>query len=136
NIPVCHGDPHGSAICVAAALYNALRIVGKNITEVRLTACGAGAAALACLNLLVSMDLPREHITVCDIHGVVYTGRTVEMDPYKSEFAVDTNKRTLGEALVEAVIFLGCSGPGALKPEKVEMMSEQPIFLPLSNPSP
>ncbi|WP_334128654.1 NADP-dependent malic enzyme [Sneathiella sp.] len=136
NIPVFHDDQHGTAICVAAAIYNALRIVGKDITEVRLTACGAGAAALACLNLLVSMGLPREHITVCDIHGVVYTGRTVEMDPYKAEFAVDTNKRTLGEAMVGADIFLGCSGPGALKSEMVETMAEQPIILALANPTP
>tara|TARA_R100000005_G_scaffold89421_1_gene59959 strand:- start:8631 stop:10958 length:2328 start_codon:yes stop_codon:yes gene_type:complete len=136
NIPVFHDDQHGTAICVAAAIYNALRIVEKDIAEVKLTACGAGAAALACLNLLVSLGLPRENITVCDIHGVVYQGREIEMDPYKSKFAIETNKRTLGEAMVGADIFLGCSGPGALKPEMVETMTDRPIILALANPTP
>ncbi|MDF2366962.1 phosphate acyltransferase, partial [Sneathiella sp.] len=136
NIPVFHDDQHGTAICVAAAVYNALRVVEKDIAEVKLTACGAGAAALACLNLLVSLGLPRENITVCDIHGVVYEGRTVEMDPYKSVFAIETNKRTLGEAMEGADIFLGCSGPGALKPEMVATMADKPIILALANPTP
>ncbi|WP_374973913.1 malic enzyme-like NAD(P)-binding protein, partial [Spongiibacter marinus] len=97
NIPVFHDDQHGTAICVAAAVYNALRVVDKNIEDVRLAACGAGAAALACLKLLVSMGLPLENIIVSDIHGVVYEGREIEMDPYKSKFAAKTDKRTLAE---------------------------------------
>ncbi|MCR9215230.1 MAG: NADP-dependent malic enzyme [Proteobacteria bacterium] len=136
NIPVFHDDQHGTAICVAAAIYSALRIVEKDIAEVKLTACGAGAAALACLNLLVSLGLPKENITVCDIHGVVYQGREIEMDPYKSVFAVDTDKRSLADAMKGADIFLGCSGPGALKKEMVETMAEQPIILALANPTP
>ncbi|MEH6527495.1 MAG: NADP-dependent malic enzyme [Sneathiella sp.] len=136
NIPVFHDDQHGTAICVAAAVYSALRIVDKDISEVRLTACGAGAAALACLNLLVSLGLTKENITVCDIHGVVYVGREVEMDPYKSVFAVNTDKRTLSDAVVDADIFLGCSGPGALKAEMIATMAEQPIILALANPTP
>jgi len=136
KIPVFHDDQHGTAICVGAAVYNALRVVDKDIGSVRLTACGAGAAALACLNLLVSLGLPRENITVCDLHGVVYEGRTVEMDPYKSVFAVKTEHRTLDDAIEGADIFLGCSGPGALKPEMVAKMGERPIILALANPTP
>ncbi|PHQ66186.1 MAG: NADP-dependent malic enzyme [Sneathiella sp.] len=136
KIPVFHDDQHGTAICVAAAVYNALRIVDKDIAKVKLTACGAGAAALACLGLLVTLGLPRENITVCDLHGVVYKGRKVEMDPYKSVFAIDTDKRTLAEAMVGVDIFLGCSGPGALKADMVASMAEKPIVLALANPTP
>ncbi|GLQ07738.1 NADP-dependent malic enzyme [Sneathiella chinensis] len=136
NIPVFHDDQHGTAICVAAAVYNALRVVGKDIGKVKLAACGAGAAALACLKLLVSLGLPKENIVVSDIHGVVYEGREVEMDPYKSEFAVDTNMRTLSEAVKDADIFLGCSGPGALTKDMVATMGERPIILALANPTP
>lgn len=136
NIPVFHDDQHGTAICVAAAVYNALRVVGKDIKDVRLAACGAGAAALACLKLLVSLGLPKEHILVSDIHGVVYEGREVEMDPYKSVFAAKTNKRTLAEAVEGADIFLGCSGPGALSKEMVATMADQPIIMALANPTP
>ncbi|WP_169544754.1 NADP-dependent malic enzyme [Sneathiella aquimaris] len=136
NIPVFHDDQHGTAICVAAAVYNALRVVGKNIEDVKLAACGAGAAALACLNQLVSLGLPKENIIVSDIHGVVYEGREIEMDPYKSAFAVKTNKRVLAEAVEGADIFLGCSGPGALTKEMVATMAERPIIMALANPTP
>ncbi|WP_169568563.1 NADP-dependent malic enzyme [Sneathiella limimaris] len=136
NIPVFHDDQHGTAICVAAAVYNALRVVGKDIGQVRLAACGAGAAALACLRLLVSLGLPKENIIVSDIHGVVYKGREIEMDPYKSDFAVETNKRVLAEAVEGADIFLGCSGPGALTKEMVATMAERPIIMALANPTP
>ncbi|WP_025899864.1 NADP-dependent malic enzyme [Sneathiella glossodoripedis] len=136
NIPVFHDDQHGTAICVAAAVYNALRVVGKDIKDVRVAACGAGAAALACLKLLVSLGLPKEHIIVSDIHGVVYKGREIEMDPYKSAFAVDTDQRTLAEAVVGADIFLGCSGPGALSKEMVATMADRPIIMALANPTP
>ncbi|MFT6556552.1 NADP-dependent malic enzyme [Sneathiella sp.] len=136
NIPVFHDDQHGTAICVAAAVYNALRVVGKNIEDVKLAACGAGAAALACLNQLVSLGLPKENIIVSDIHGVVYEGREIEMDPYKSAFAVKTNKRVLAEAVEGADIFLGCSGPGALTKDMVATMAERPIIMALANPTP
>ncbi len=136
NIPVFHDDQHGTAICVAAAVYNALRVVDKDIGKVRLAACGAGAAALACLKLLVSLGLPKENIIVSDIHGVVYEGREVEMDPYKSDFAVKTDKRKLAEVVEGADIFLGCSGPGALTKEMVATMAEQPIIMALANPTP
>jgi len=136
NIPVFHDDQHGTAICVAAAVYNGLRVVEKDIKDVKLAACGAGAAALACLNLLVSLGLPKENIIVSDLHGVVYEGREVEMDPYKSVFAVKTNKRTLSEAINGADIFLGCSGPGALTKEMVKTMAEKPIIMALANPTP
>jgi len=136
NIPVFHDDQHGTAICVAAAVYNALRVVEKDIKDVRLAACGAGAAALACLRLLVSLGLPKENIIVSDIHGVVYEGREVEMDPYKSDFAVKTDKRVLAEAVDGADIFLGCSGPGALTKEMVVTMADKPIIMALANPTP
>lgn len=136
NIPVFHDDQHGTAICVAAAVYNGLRVVGKDIKDVKLAACGAGAAALACLNLLVSLGMPKENITVSDLHGVVYEGREIEMDPYKSVFAVKTNKRQLSEAVDGADIFLGCSGPGALTQDMVKTMAEKPIILALANPTP
>jgi malate dehydrogenase (oxaloacetate-decarboxylating)(NADP+) len=136
NIPVFHDDQHGTAICVAAAVYNGLRIVGKNIEDVKLAACGAGAAALACLRLLVSLGLKKENIIVSDIHGVVYEGREIEMDPYKSDFAIKTNKRVLAEAVEGADIFLGCSGPGALTKEMVSTMGEKPIIMALANPTP
>lgn len=136
NIPVFHDDQHGTAICVAAAVYNALRVVEKDIKDVRLAACGAGAAALACLRLLVSLGLPKENIIVSDIHGVVYEGREIEMDPYKSDFAVKTDKRVLAEAVDGADIFLGCSGPGALSQDMVLTMADKPIIMALANPTP
>ncbi len=136
NIPVFHDDQHGTAICVTAAVYNALRVVGKDIKKVKLAACGAGAAALACLKLLVSMGLPKENIIVSDIHGIVYEGREIDMDPYKSVFAVKTDKRVLAEAVDGADIFLGCSGPGALTKEMVATMAERPIVMALANPTP
>jgi len=136
NIPVFHDDQHGTAICVAAAVYNALRIVEKDIKDVKLAACGAGAAALACLRLLVSLGLPKENIIVSDIHGVVYEGRKEEMDPYKADFAVKTDKRKLAEAVDGADIFLGCSGPGALSKDMVATMADKPIIMALANPTP
>ncbi|MEP5698191.1 MAG: NADP-dependent malic enzyme [Sneathiella sp.] len=136
NIPVFHDDQHGTAICVAAAVYNGLRVVDKDIKNVRLAACRAGAAALACLRLLVSLGLPKENIIVSDIHGVVYEGREVEMDPYKSDFAVKTDKRKLADAVEGADIFLGCSGPGALSQDMVKTMAEKPIIMALANPTP
>ncbi|MCG8490172.1 MAG: NADP-dependent malic enzyme [Sneathiellales bacterium] len=136
NIPVFHDDQHGTAICVAAAVYNALRIVEKDIKSVKLAACGAGAAALACLKLLVSLGLPKENIVVSDIHGVVFEGRKEEMDPYKADFAAKTDKRKLAEAVDGADIFLGCSGPGALSKDMVATMADKPIIMALANPTP
>jgi len=136
NIPVFHDDQHGTAIIVAAAVLNALKLVGKTLAQARLTASGAGAAALACLQLLVSLGLKRENVTISDIHGVVYVGRTELMDDYKARFAQDTQARTLGEALVGADIFLGLSAGGVLKPEMLKSMAPHPIVMALANPEP
>ncbi|HYQ91765.1 MAG TPA: malic enzyme-like NAD(P)-binding protein, partial [Candidatus Competibacteraceae bacterium] len=136
NIPVFHDDQHGTAIIVGAAVRNGLRVVGKSIKEVKLVASGAGAAALACLNLLVSLGLPRENITVTDKFGVVYKGRSEEMDPWKSVFAQETKARTLGEVIEGADIFLGLSAGGVLKPEMVQRMADRPLILALANPVP
>ena len=136
GIPVFHDDQHGTAICVAAAMTNGLRVVGKRLEEVRVVTAGAGAAALACLGLLVEMGLKREHVTVCDIHGVVYRGRTVEMDPYKARFARETEARTLAEAIAGADVFLGLSAPGVLSPEMLATMAAKPLVLALANPVP
>lgn len=136
NIPVFHDDQHGTAIIVGAAVKNALRIVGKDIKQVKLVASGAGAAALSCLNVLKHMGVPRENIVVTDIAGVVYKGRTEEMDEWKEVFAIETDKRTLGEVIEGADIFLGLSAPGVLKPEMVEKMGSQPIIFALANPEP
>lgn len=136
GIPVFHDDQHGTAIVVAAAIYNGLRVVEKQIDEVRLVASGAGAAALACLDLLVEMGMRRENITVTDIVGVVYEGRTEEMDPYKARYAVKSDKRTLAEVLPGADIFLGLSAAGVLKPEFLKEMAPRPLIMALANPTP
>jgi malate dehydrogenase (oxaloacetate-decarboxylating)(NADP+) len=136
SIPVMHDDQHGTAIVVAAAMVNALRIVGKDIGQVRLVASGAGAAALACLNLLVSVGIKRENIWVTDIKGVVYKGRNELMDPYKEIFAQETDKRTLAEVIPGADIFLGLSAPRVLTPEMVATMADKPIVFALANPTP
>jgi len=136
NIPVFHDDQHGTAIIVGSAVVNALDVVGKKIDEVKLVCSGAGAAALACLNLLCVMGLKRENVTVCDIVGVVYKGRTEEMDDYKGVYAQETAARTLGEVIEGADIFLGLSAPGVLKPEMVKTMGERPIIMALANPVP
>ena len=136
KIPVFHDDQHGTAIIVGAAVLNGLTVVGKDIGKVKLVASGAGAAALACLNLLVDMGLPRSNIVVTDIKGVVYRGRKEEMDPEKERFAVDTRARTLGEVIDGADIFLGLSAGGVLKPEMVKRMAARPLILALANPEP
>src|SRR3954471_24550268 len=109
KIPVFHDDQHGTAITVGAAIYNGLRVVDKKIDEVRLVASGAGAAALACLELLVKMGLAREHVTVTDLAGVVYRGRKELMDPDKERFAIETRSRTLDDVIAGADVFLGLS---------------------------
>ena len=136
KIPVFHDDQHGTAIIVGAAILNGLRVVGKKIEDVRLVASGAGAAALACLDLLVDMGMPVGNITVTDIVGVVYKGRNELMDPRKERFAQETDARTLGEVIAGADIFLGLSAPGVLKPAMVEKMAPSPLILALANPTP
>jgi malate dehydrogenase (oxaloacetate-decarboxylating)(NADP+) len=136
KIPVFHDDQHGTAIIVGAAIFNGLKVVGKDIRNVKLVVSGAGAAALACLGLLVKMGMPREHITVTDIKGVVYKGRKEEMDPDKEQYAIDTKARTLSEVIEGADVFLGLSAGRVLKPEMVKMMAERPLILALANPEP
>jgi malate dehydrogenase (oxaloacetate-decarboxylating)(NADP+) len=136
NIPVFHDDQHGTAITVAAAVVNGLELVGKPLSGIKLVASGAGAAALACLDLLVRMGLPQENIIVTDIAGVVHVGRNEQMDPYKERYAVDTEARILGEVIGGADVFLGLSAPGVLKPDMVERMAEAPLVLALANPTP
>jgi malate dehydrogenase (oxaloacetate-decarboxylating)(NADP+) len=136
KIPVFHDDQHGTAIIVAAALLNGLKVVDKDITRVKLVVSGAGAAALACLGLLVDLGLRRENVVVTDIKGVVYTGRKEDMDPDKERFAVETRARTLGEVIGGADIFLGVSAGGVLKPDMVKKMASRPLILALANPEP
>ncbi len=136
KVPVFHDDQHGTAIIVGAAILNGLKVVGKDITKVRLVVSGAGAAALACLKLLVDMGLRRENIVVTDLKGVVYRGRKEEMDPEKERFAVETGARTLSEVIDGADIFLGLSAGGVLKPDMVKRMAVRPLILALANPEP
>ncbi|GAA6118983.1 NADP-dependent malic enzyme [Acidovorax sp. FG27] len=136
NIPVFHDDQHGTAITVAAAMLNALKVVNKDIGEVRLVASGAGAAALACLNLLLKVGLKRENVFVTDLAGVVYEGRTELMDEDKIQFAQKTDLRTLGEVIEGADVFLGLSAGGVLKPAMVAKMAARPVIFALANPNP
>jgi malate dehydrogenase (oxaloacetate-decarboxylating)(NADP+) len=136
NIPVFHDDQHGTAITVGAALLNGLKVVGKDLREVKLVSSGAGAAALACLNLLIKLGMPRENIWATDLAGVVYEGRVELMDPDKAEFAQKTELRTLGEAIAGADIFLGLSAGGVLKAEMVAKMAAKPLIFALANPTP
>jgi malate dehydrogenase (oxaloacetate-decarboxylating)(NADP+) len=136
KIPVFHDDQHGTAIVVGAALLNALKVVGKPIGEVKLVASGAGAAALACLNLLLKLGLKREHIWVTDLAGLVWQGRAELMDDDKAQFAQPTALRTLAEAMPGADVFLGLSAGGVLKPEMVAAMAPRPVIFALANPTP
>ncbi len=135
-IPVFHDDQHGTAIIVSAAVLNAMEIAGKRIDEIRVVTSGAGAAALACLNLLVSMGVKRENITVTDIEGVVHVGREKLMDRWKSVYARETQARTLAEVIEGADVFLGLSAGGVLKPEMVTRMGPRPLIMALANPYP
>lgn len=136
NIPVFHDDQHGTAIIVSAAVFNGLRLVDKKLEDVKLVASGAGAASLACLNLLISMGLNRNNITVTDRDGVVYKGRPGELDRWKAPFAQETNARTLDDAIEGADIFLGLSAAGVLKQDMVKKMADTPIIMALANPTP
>ena len=137
KIPVFHDDQHGTAIISAAAVMNGLRIVNKKIEDVRLVASGAGAASIACLNLLVSLGMKRENITVCDSKGVIYKNRDSSMDDTKKQYAIEDNgQRSLADAIPNADIFLGCSVAGALTQEMVKTMGPNPLILALANPNP
>ena len=136
KIPVFHDDQHGTAIIVGAAVLNGLRVVGKAFADVKLVCSGAGAAALACLDLLVNLGIRRENIFVSDIKGVVYQGRTEEMDDNKVRYAQPTSARKLSEILPGADIFLGLSAARVLKPEWLAMMADKPLILALANPEP
>ena len=136
NIPVFHDDQHGTAIISAAALLNGLELVGKAIGEVTVAVSGAGAAAIACLDVMVGLGVSRERIFVCDSKGVIYQGRPGGLDESKQRYAQTTDKRTLADAVNGADVFLGCSAPGVLTAEMVKTMARQPIILALANPEP
>ncbi len=136
KIPVFHDDQHGTAIVVGAAILNGLKVVGKDITQVKLVASGAGAAALACLGMLVKLGMPKKNIWVTDLAGVVYAGRTELMDEDKIQFVQTTDARTLGEVIDGADVFLGLSAGGVLKPEMVKKMAAKPLIMALANPTP
>jgi malate dehydrogenase (oxaloacetate-decarboxylating)(NADP+) len=137
KIPVFHDDQHGTAIICTAAVLNGLRVVEKDISDVRLVASGAGAASIACLNLLVALGLKRHNIIVCDSRGVIYQGREENMAETKAAYAIaDNGMRTLADAIHGADIFLGCSGPGVLSQDMVKTMGSKPLILALANPEP
>ncbi|EPS2709027.1 NADP-dependent oxaloacetate-decarboxylating malate dehydrogenase [Cronobacter turicensis] len=137
NIPVFHDDQHGTAIICTAAVLNGLRVVQKNISDVRLVVSGAGASAIACMNLLVALGMQKHNIVVCDSKGVIYKGREENMAETKAAYAIDDNgKRTLGDVIEGADIFLGCSGPKVMTQEMVKKMAASPLILALANPEP
>jgi malate dehydrogenase (oxaloacetate-decarboxylating)(NADP+) len=136
KIPVFHDDQHGTAICVTAAVRNGLRIADKKIEDVKLVCSGAGAAAIACLNLLIEMGLKKENIIVNDRPGIIYKGRKEEMNPYNSAFAVETEARVLDDVIKDADVFLGVSAPGVLTQAHVKKMASNPLILALANPDP
>ncbi len=136
KIPVFHDDQHGTAIVVGAAILNGLKVVGKDPKKIKLVTSGAGAAALACLGLLVKLGIPRENIWVTDLAGVVYEGRTELMDEDKIQFVQKTSARTLAEVMKDADVFLGLSAGGVLKPDMVKSMAAKPLILALANPNP
>ncbi len=136
KIPVFHDDQHGTAIVVGAAFLNGLKVLGKDIKQVKLVTSGAGAAALACLSLLVKLGLPRENIWVTDLAGVVYEGRTELMDPDKAQFCQKTDQRSLREVIQGADVFLGLSAGGVLKADMVATMAARPMIFALANPTP
>ncbi|HSG89869.1 MAG TPA: malic enzyme-like NAD(P)-binding protein [Pseudomonadales bacterium] len=135
NIPVFHDDQHGTAICVAAGLHNALELQGKKLADVRVVCLGGGAAGNACLNLIIEMGVPRANVMAIDRQGVIHSGRS-DLPPYKAQFAVDTNCRTLADALHGADVFLGVSGANLLSPELLASMAPKPVIFALANPDP
>jgi len=136
KIPVFHDDQHGTAIVAAAAIYNGLRIVEKKFEDVKLVVSGAGAASIACVDLLVSMGLQKKNVRMIDRTGVIYAGRTEGMNPWKQGYAVETEDRTIADAIEGADLFMGLSGPGVLNAELLQKMGEKPIILAMSNPIP
>ena len=136
NIPVFHDDQHGTAIVVGAAATNALHVAGKRFEDIRIVSTGGGAAGIACLNVLLKLGVKRENVWLCDVHGLVYKGRSEDMTPQKEAFAQDTDLRTLDQVIEGADLFLGLSGPNVLKPEMVAKMSDRPIIFALANPTP
>ncbi|BES83672.1 bifunctional malic enzyme oxidoreductase/phosphotransacetylase [Pectobacterium araliae] len=137
KIPVFHDDQHGTAIICTAAVLNGLRVVEKKISDVRLVVSGAGAASIACLNLLVALGLQKHNIVVCDSRGVIFQGRDENMEETKAAYAIEDNgARKLADVIPDADIFLGCSGPGVLTPDMVKTMAPHPLILALANPEP
>ncbi|RPG49869.1 MAG: NADP-dependent malic enzyme [Gammaproteobacteria bacterium TMED1] len=136
SIPVFHDDQHGTAIVSAAAIYNGLKIVDKALEDVKLVVSGAGAASIACVDLLVGMGLNKDNVIMCDSKGVIYHGRQEGMNEWKEKYAVQTNARTLDDAMVDSDIFMGLSGPGVLSSEAVKTMADNPLVLAMSNPIP
>jgi malate dehydrogenase (oxaloacetate-decarboxylating)(NADP+) len=136
NIPVFHDDQHGTAIVVGAAATNALHVVGKKFEDIKIVSTGGGAAGIACLNMLLKLGVKRENVWLCDIHGLVYEGRTEDMNPIKSEYAQKTDLRTLDDVIPDADLFLGLSGPNVLTPEMVAKMADAPVIFALANPNP
>ena len=136
NIPVFHDDQHGTAIVVGAAATNALHVAGKRFEDIKIVSTGGGAAGIACLNMLLKMGVKRENVWLCDIHGLVYEGREVDMNPAKAAYAQPSDKRSLDDVIDGADLFLGLSGPGVLKPEHVQRMGDRPVIFALANPTP
>ncbi|WP_029007041.1 NADP-dependent malic enzyme [Azospirillum halopraeferens] len=136
KIPVFHDDQHGTAIVVGAAMLNGLKLVNKRAEDIKVVSTGGGAAGIACLDLMVALGVRRENVWLVDKHGLVYKGRTEDMNPYKDAYAKDTEARTLGDVIDDADLFLGLSGPKVLKPEMVKRMGTRPIIMALANPEP
>ena len=136
NIPVFHDDQHGTAIVVGAAATNALHVAGKSFEDIKIVSTGGGAAGIACLNMLLKLGVKRENVWLCDVHGLVYEGRELDMNPQKAAFAQASELRRLDEVIDGADLFLGLSGPGVLKPELVKRMAKRPIIFALANPTP
>ena len=136
KIPVFHDDQHGTAIVSAAAIYNGLRIVEKRMEDIKIVVTGAGAASIACVNLLVTMGLQKNNVRMIDRNGVIYKGREVGMNPWKEDYASKTSDRTLDDAIIDADLFLGLSGPGILKASMIKKMAPNPLVLAMSNPTP
>lgn len=136
NIPVFHDDQHGTAIVVGAAATNALHVAGKRFEDIKVVSTGGGAAGIACLNMLLKLGVKRENVWLCDIHGLVYEGREVDMNPEKAAYAQASDLRTLDEVIDGADLFLGLSGPRVLKPDMAAKMSDRPIIFGLANPTP
>ncbi len=136
RIPVFHDDQHGTAIISSAAVLNGLKVVNKNLSDIKLVCSGAGAAAIACLDLLVALGVQLSNIFVADSRGIIWKGRDENMEPNKARYAQETDARTLADAMVDADVFLGCSAPGVLSADMVKTMADKPLILALANPEP